>query len=97
MSPRKTILKELDVAGTYTRPSPIRGFTDAPDKYQKAVNQLLQDRLLEGRKDDDGHMTIAINEHRRADVRRELRPVWAHPAMWAVLALMVAVGAGLTI
>lgn len=101
MSPRKTILRELSRAGsgsTYTRPSSIRGFSDAPEKYQKAVNELLQARLLEGRKDDDGHMTIAINEHRKADVKRELRPIWARPAVWAMLLLVVAaVGAGLTI
>lgn len=98
MSPRKTILKELDNAGTYARPSTIRGFNEAPEKYQKAVNALLQDRLLEGRKDDEGHMTIAINEHRRAEVRKELRPIWAHPAVLvAVLAIITAVGVGLNL
>ena len=97
MSPRKTILKEVDSAGTYTRPSTIPGFSNAPDKYQKAVNSLLQDRLLEGRKDDEGHMTITINEHRRADIRKELRPIWAHPAVLAAIVVIAAVGAGLAI
>lgn len=50
MSPRRAILKEPDSTRGRTRPSLIRGFTTAADKYQKAVNQLLQDRLLEGRK-----------------------------------------------
>ena len=98
MSPRKTILKELDSAGSHTRPSTIHSFATAPDKYQKAVNQLLQDRMLGRRDDDDGHMTMAINEHRRSDVRKELRPIWAHPGMWATLALITtAVGAGFKI
>jgi hypothetical protein len=100
MSPRKTILKQLargDAHSSYTRPSTIPGFAQAPEKYQKAVNELLKARLLEGRKDDNGHMTIAINEHRLNDVHRELRPIWARPAVWAVIAVLVAVGAGLTV
>jgi len=99
MSPKKTILRELSRAGAeqYTRPSTITGFSTAPDKYQKAVNELLRSRLLEGRPDEEGHMAIAINEHRRKDVDRELRPVWAHPAVWAAVVLIAAVGAGLAI
>jgi hypothetical protein len=100
MSPRKAILRELSQtpSGTpYTRPANIRGFSDAPDKYQKAVNELLSARLVEGRKDDAGHMTIAINEHRLTEVKREIRPVWARPAVWAFIAVLVAVGAGLAI
>jgi hypothetical protein len=101
MSPRKTILRELSRsaagAGSFTRPASIRGFSEQPDRYQKAVNELLQARLVEGRKDDEGHMTIAINEARRGEVQRELRPFWARPAVWAVLVLVAAVGAGLAI
>lgn len=97
MSPRKTILRELSNQNAYTRPSTIPGFSQAPEKYQQAVNALLRDRLLEGRKDEEGHMTIAINEHRRADVRKELRPIWAHPAVWVAVVVMVAVGAGFAI
>lgn len=95
MSPRKTILKELSRAEgpTYTRPSEITGFSAAPDKYQKAVNELLSDRLLEGRKDDEGRMTIAINEHRRADVAKEIRPIWAHPAVWTLAVVLGGAGA----
>ncbi len=95
MSPRKTILKELAKAETggtpYRRPSEISGFSSAPEKYQKAVNTLLSDRLLEGRKDDEGHMTIAINEHRKADVQKEIRPVWARPVVWAAALTLAAV------
>jgi hypothetical protein len=99
MSPKKTILRELARAGEdqYTRPSTIRGFSEAPEKYQKAVNELLQERLLEGRKDDEGHMAIAINQHRRKDVDRRLRPAWAHPAVWAAFVLIAVIGAGLAI
>ncbi len=97
MSPKKTILRELarSPENQYTRPSSIRGFSEAPEKYQKAVNELLQERLLEGRKDEQGHMAIAINQHRRKDVDREIRPVWAHPAIWAALVAIAAIGAGL--
>ena len=103
MAPRKTILRELSKAGAgsgavYARPSTIPGFSDAPDKYQKAVNELLQARLLEGRKDDQGHMTIAINEARRREVEKEIKPVWARPSVWAAIVLIVAaVGAFVTI
>lgn len=99
MSPRKTILRELaqTSSSAYTRPSTIPGFDTAPDKYQKAVNELLQDRLVEGRKDEEGHMAIALNEHRRKDIDRELRPVWAHPAVWAAVAVLTAVGAAVAI
>lgn len=100
MAPRKTILRELtrryEETGTktYTRPTEIHGFSDRPDKYQKAVNDLLQARLVEGQKDAEGRMAIAVNEHRLGDVRREIRPVWMHPAAWVtvVIALAVVVG-----
>lgn len=104
MSPKKTILKELSRAhqqagegGAYRRPSAISGFSEQPDKYQKAVNELLQARLVEGRKDGDGHMTIALNSARMREVERELRPIWARPAVWAaaIVILVVALGAGL--
>ena len=99
MSPKKTILRELArVEGEgFTRPSTIQGFEQAPDRYQKAVNELLQARLVEGRKDDTGHMAIAINEHRRKDVAKVLRPVWANPAVWAVFVLIAAAGAAVAI
>lgn len=102
MSPRKTILKELsradaDSRPAYLRPPAIRGFSEQPEKYQKAVNELLRDRLVEGRKDADGHMTIALNEHRMGDIERELRPIWARPSVWAVIALIAALGAVVTI
>jgi hypothetical protein len=103
MSPRKTILRELSREQSnndsrYQRPSTLAGFSSAPEKYQKAVNELLSSRLVDGHKDAEGHMAIAINEHRLSDVQRELRPVWARPAVWAmVAALVIAMGAGLAI
>ena len=102
MSPRRTILRELSRSESqsgpvFTRPSSISGFSAAPEKYQRAVNDLLQSRLLEGKKDDEGHMTIAINQHRRSDVKRELRPIWAHPVVLAAIVVLAAVGAGLAI
>ena len=103
MSPRKTILRELSrhheaTGGEYTRPASIRGFSQQPEKYQKAVNELLSARLVSGHKDEEGHMAIGLNARRLSEVKRELRPVWARPAFWAAIALIVtAVGAGLTV
>ncbi|MDH3271781.1 MAG: hypothetical protein OEN56_10630 [Gemmatimonadota bacterium] len=98
MSPRKAILKELSSShgssgAAYVRPGTIPGFSAAPDKYQKAVNELLSARLVEGRKDDEGRMTIALNEQRLREIRRELRPFWARPTVWGVLALIATLGA----
>jgi len=102
MSPKKTILRSL--SGTFdetqgqglTRPAQIPGFTKDPERFQKAVNELLKDRLIEGRKDDEGHMAVALNRHKLADVRRQLRPMWAHPAVWAAMVVVAgALGAGL--
>jgi hypothetical protein len=101
MAPRKTILKELarrfeETGGSvYTRPAEISGFAEKPDKYQKAVNELLQARLVEGQKDAEGRMAIAVNKHRIGDVRRELRPIWMHPAAWVAVVILVAAAVGL--
>ena len=100
MTPTKTILRALQRAhqesqgAALVRPATIPGFAADPDRFQKAVNELLKDRLIEGRKDEDGRMAVALNAHRMADVRRVLRPAWAHPALWAAAALMGAIGAG---
>ena len=99
MSPRKTILRQLSQvresaspSEAHTRPSTIPGFNDEPEKYQRAVNELLKDRLVQGQKDDEGRMTIALNAHRLEDVRKELRPMWSRPALWAVVAILIAIG-----
>ena len=100
MSPKKAILRTLTAAhesgeATYTRPASIPGFSAEPERFQKAVNELLKDRLIEGRKDDEGHMAVALNAHRLADVRRYLRPAWAHPAVWAAAVVVGGLGVGL--
>ncbi len=101
MSPRKTILRELaqtrDQNGSeaFTRPSAITGFADNPAEYQKAVNKLLGDRLIEGRTDEEGRITISVNDHRLPEVRKELRPVWAHPGVWLTAAVLVVAVYGL--
>ncbi len=103
MSPKKAILRELDRTrraqpeSPFVRPSSLPGYADRPDHYQRAVNELLQTRLVEGVTDDEGRMAIALNEHRLADVQRELRPLWARPAVWVLLVIVLAVGAGLAI
>lgn len=102
MSPKKTILrtlsKEYDSSGpgAATRPATIPGFGEKPEKFQQAVNALLQARLIEGRKDTEGHMAISINAQRMGDVKKELRPLWFHPAILALMGLLaVAAGVGL--
>jgi hypothetical protein len=96
MSPKKTILKTLaqhrGEGGTPTpvRPANIPGFEEAPGKFQQTINDLLKDRLIEGAKGPDGHMAISLNSHREKDIRRALRPLWAHPGVLALLALSAA-------
>ena len=96
MSPKKAVLKALsdkhqrEGVGGLVRPASIPGFQESPDKFQKTINELLKDRLIEGMKDDEGRMALALNTHRLREVEKELRPVWAHPAFIALLALMAA-------
>jgi hypothetical protein len=95
MSARRTILRELSrtsAAGSVVRPATISGFDANPARFQAAVNALLQERLINGTKDTEGRLAIGLNEQRLADVRKELRPVWAHPVLWLAL-VVVAVGA----
>lgn len=102
MSPKKTILKALlecqDGVGSVklVRPATIPGFQQAPEKYQQTINTLLKERLIEGIRDPEGNMAISLNTHRAHDVKKVLRPVWAHPAVLALLALFAAV-AGVSI
>lgn len=86
---------ERETSKPHIRPPEIPGYAERPERYQEAVNELLRERLVEGRKDDDGRMAIALNEHRRRDVERMLRPIWARPVVWAAAVLLAAVGAGL--
>ncbi len=102
MSPKKTILKALAGQHAQTgpsslvRPATIPGFEAQPEKYQQAVNTLLQERLIEGTKDPEGRLAISLNAHRMADVKKELRPFWFHPAFVALLGVLAAVaGVGL--
>lgn len=98
MSSRRTILRELrkrhaEGAGRYTRPATIPGFNANPGRYQRAINRLLQERLINGTKDEDGRLAVALNEHRLGDVSKELRAWFARPVAWvaAALALMMLV------
>ena len=100
MSPRKTILRELDQLPSdegsvrYARPSTMPGFGKEPTKYQEAVNGLLKERLIDGKKDGEGRMAIALNPHRMADVRKEIRPWFARPSTWlGVIAVGILVAA----
>ena len=88
MSPRKTILRELDQLHSgkgnvrFARPSAMPGFGEQPSRYQEAVNGLLKERLIDGKKDEEGRMVIALNPSRLATVQRELRPWFARPPIW---------------
>jgi hypothetical protein len=103
MSPKKQILRELTLAvepgsaHSYIRPSDIPGFEAAPERYQAAVNELLRDRLIEGRSDAEGRMSIGLNTHRMADVSKLLRPAWMRPSLWLAAAIVAALGVGLAI
>jgi hypothetical protein len=102
MSPKKTILRTLADyqadrgSATHVRPAAIPGFQEAPEKYQKTINALLKERLIEGIKDPEGHMAISLNTHRDREIRRVLRPTWAHPAV-LLFALAALTLAGLTL
>jgi len=96
MSVRRAILRDLNGRhqagdGAYVRPVNITGFSAQPSQYQTAINALLQDRLINGTKDGDGHMAIALNANRMADVRKELRAWYVRPTAWLVAAVIVAV------
>ncbi len=95
MSARKTILRELNRRyGTggqsrYARPDTITGYGTQEAKFRAAVNELLKDRLIEGMRGPDGHMVIALNDHRVSQVQKELRPWWASPVVWALGTVLV--------
>ena len=70
------------------------GFGKQPSRYQEAVNGLLNERLIDGKKDEEGRMAIALNPHRLATVQKELRPWFTSPTIWlGVFALGALVGA----
>jgi len=97
MSPKKTILRALsehqdgEGSESLVRPSTIPGFQQAPEKYQQVINTLLKNRLIEGVRDSEGYMAISLNTHRSKDIRKVLRPIWAHPAVLTLMALAAAV------
>ena len=78
------------------RPSTIPGFQHAPEKYHQTINTLLKDRLIEGVRDPEGRLAISLNVHRAREIEKVLRPIWAHPAVLTLLALVAAV-AGISI
>ena len=92
MSPRKTILRELNAAGhgSFRRPSELSGFEKQPPKFREAVNGLLRDQLISGNQDADGNLVITLNERRMAEVEREIRPWFKSP-------MMVLVGVGIAV
>jgi hypothetical protein len=79
--------------GEYTRPGAISGFSQQPEKYQKAVNELLSAHLVSSHKDNEDHVAIGLNEQCLKEVKRELRPIWAYPAVWVVVVLAIALTA----
>ena len=87
MSPRKSILRELRSTGSdeYKRPSEISGFGRQAPKYREAVNGLLRDQLISGKKDDQGNLVIALNARRLPQVQKELRPWFAAPTTWGLV------------
>ena len=92
MTARRTILRELsrNAGAGFVRPATINGFSANPARYQAAVNALLQERLINGTKDDEGRLAIGLNDQRMQDVHRELRPIWMRPAVLLVLVVIAA-------
>jgi len=101
MSPRKKILRELSRhyqtqgGEALTRPAEIDGFSERPADFQKAVNKLLQDRLIQGQPDAEGRLSIALNGPRVADVHKEIRPFWLRPSLWMAAAVVLVATFGL--
>ena len=95
MTPRKTILRELAGAadGRPTRPSEIKGFDDNAPGYRKAVNALLKDQLLTGAQDENGHLVVSLSPARMDEIRKEVRPWFAVPAVWVSLVAVLLIGA----
>jgi len=99
MSTRRTILRELNSRhengnGGYTRPGSISGFDRQPAVFQAAVNALLQERLINGTKDNEGRLAIALNTQRMSDIQKELRPWFGRPAIWFALIVLAGAAAG---
>jgi hypothetical protein len=95
MSARRTILRELSDRHRrgetgYLRPATIDGFAAQPSRYQEAVNRLLQERLINGTKDEDGRLAIGLNTHRIDAVKKELRPVYARATVWFAGMIVIA-------
>ncbi len=103
MSPRKTILRHLHQVHQadpeeFTRPASIAGFDPGDPKHTAAMNALLQDRLINGVKSPEGGIAIAVNRGNIAAVQKALRPWYADPRFWTVLAIAGSLGtAGLLI
>lgn len=103
MSPKKTVLRYLaDLheergAEEYTHPGEIHGFDPDDMRCVTAVNELLRDRYINGRKGPDGSMEIALNTTRIREVKKELRPWYAMPVLWIGILLIAATGIAVTI
>ena len=88
MSPKKAILKTLtdhhqkSGPGVLTRPATIPGFQSKPERFQQAVNSLLQERLIEGTRDPEGRMAISLNAWKAFSNYENHTPragIWIHP------------------
>ena len=101
MSPKKTILRELDLhhrrqgADQYISPGALAGFDRNDPRHRAALNQLLHQRLIRGTTGPDGAMVIALSPQRLGDVRRMVRPWQLRPAVWAAALGTVGVAATL--
>lgn len=103
MSRRRKILRALERFhreqgdDAYTSPQALAGFDRSDPRDTAALNGLLQDRLIRGTTGADGTMAIAVARGRLAEVRRQIRPWYGRPLVWAsaagalvVVALVVA-------
>ncbi|MGI9627898.1 MAG: hypothetical protein ACR2QM_13760 [Longimicrobiales bacterium] len=97
MTPRKTILRELQAAGpdSFVQPSRIQGFESDSAKFRETLNELLKDRLITGSKNEDGDLVVAVNPARAKEVSRALSSPLSSPAFLIGAGIAVAVLVGL--
>ena len=72
-----------------------RGHPKVTAGLLEGISRELSDRIRNCsaatfEKDAEGRMALTLNSQRVVDVRKEIRPVWARPALWAMVTLVVA-------
>ncbi len=102
MNYRKAILRELykfyedKGPNNFAVAHTLKAFSPGNKKFLTAVNQLLEERLINGSKvplyvDPDGVLAIAINPVSLVDIKRELRS-WYRDPKFLIGTMIAAIG-----